>query len=374
MKIVVLSSHTPSLIWFRMDMMKAFLKEGCEVVAVGNEPAEKWRSTFKEANIKYHPIKVNRNGMNPFADIITLFSIMRMLLQERPDIIFAYHAKTVIYGCIAARIMGVKKVFALIAGIGSVFNAKGVDNKFIRAVLCLEYRIALHICNTVFFQNKDDSDVFTSKRLVSKNKVVHINGSGVNLQNFIPTPLPENPAFLFIGRLIKDKGILEYLEACRTVKAKNKSIRCLLVGPYDTNPTALTPKDIQKYTEDNTVEYYGEQQDVRPYISQCSIYVLPSYREGTPKTILEAMACGRAIITTNAPGCRETVIDGQNGFIVPVMNTEALVEKMLFLADNRELVIKMGQISRSIVEKKYDVEGVNAIILSAMGLVIQGDK
>ena len=156
-----------------------------------------------------------------------------------------------------------------------------------------------------------------------------IHGSGVNLEKFVPTEMPEIPTFLYIGRLIKDKGVGEYLEACQKIKRLyGKKVRCLLVGPFDSNPSALKPEELQPLINSGVLEYFGEQSDVRPYISQCSIYVLPSYHEGTPKTVLENMAMGRAIITTDAPGCRETVVNGENGYLVEVKNEDAEVDRM----------------------------------------------
>ena len=368
MKIAVLSSHTPSLFWFRMDMMTAFLDAGYEVVAIGNEPEEKWNKQFADRAIGYRQIYVERNGTNPAKDLKTLFSLKKVLTEEKIDRIFAYQAKTVIYGSIAAHQLGIKEIYTLIAGVGSVFLGHGIKNELVQTVLCLEYRIALRHCINVFFQNKDDSAVFIGKRILTEEKIVFINGSGVNIEKFIPSPVPETPTFLFIGRLIRDKGVEEYLDACRLVKGKNKNVRCLLVGPYDTNPSALKPEDLKKYIDDGSVEYFGEQADVRPYLNQCSVYVLPSYHEGTPKTVLEAMASGRAIITTDAPGCKETVTEGLNGYLVPVKNANSLANKMLYLANNHEAASRMGNESRTVAEQKYNVNIVNNVIMNTMKL------
>ena len=171
-----------------------------------------------------------------------------------------------------------------------------------------------------------------------------------------------------IARLIKDKGVIEYLEACREIKKQFPNCRCLLVGPFDTNPSAIQLEELQRYIEDNVVEYFGEQDDVRPYIEQSSVFVLPSYHEGTPKTVLEAMAMGRAIITTDAPGCRETVKDGENGYLIPVKDTQILVERMKFVIENPDKSAEMGQKGRQIVETKYDVDKVNQSILEIMDI------
>ncbi len=368
MKVAVLSSHTPSLFWFRVDMMRAFLELGHEVVAIGNESAEEWGRKFEDQGIRYRQANIQRNGTNPLQDLRTIISLKKILKEEMPNAIFTYQAKTVIYGGIAAHQLGISKVYPLIAGVGSVFLSKGIKAKVIQIVLKAEYRLALKHSANVFFQNEDDVAVFTGNKLVDDRKVVMLHGSGVNLDKFQVQPLPKEIAFLCISRLIRDKGVFEYLQAARIVKSKYPKVRFLLVGPYDSNPTALKPEELQSYIDDGSIEYFGEQPDVRPYLAQCSVFVLPSYREGTPKTVLEAMACYKAVITTDAPGCRETVINGKNGYLVPVRDVEALAARMLQLIENPDLVPKMAAEGRKIVEEKFDVKLVNAIISKTMNL------
>ena len=362
----MLSSHTPSLFWFRMDMMRDFIKLGHTVVAVGNEAAEKWEKQFSDKNIRYIQADICRNGTNPLKDIKTLFSLRRILRREAPDRIFTYQAKTVIYGSIAARSLGIREVFPLIAGCGSVFLSRGLKAGLLRAVLRAEYRFALKKCRNVFFQNRDDYELFRDLKAVSPEKAVMINGSGVNLEKFTVLPFPSGSAFLCISRLIRDKGVGEYLRAAEIVKKKYPQVRFLLVGPYDSNPSALKKEEVEKYAGSGIIEYYGEQTDVIPFLEQCGVFVLPSYREGTPKTVLEAMACGRAVITTDAPGCRETVKDGLNGFLVPVRDVGALADKMIYLINNPHTAEKMGQSGRKIAEEKFDVKSVNKKIAEVM--------
>ena len=373
MKIIVLSSHTASLFWFRMDMMQDFIKNGHEVVAVGSEAEEAWTERFKQNNITYRQIFVERNGLNPFQDIRTFLSIYKVIKQEEPERIFVYQAKTIIYGSIAAKLRGLTEVYPLVAGLGSVFRGNGFKNVIIKKMMKLQYKLACYCSKKVFFQNNDDKNEFIHNGLILENKTVMINGSGVNLEKFVSTQLPDKPAFLYIGRLIKDKGIVEYLEACKLVKENQVEARCLLVGPFDTNPSSLQPEELQVYLDQGIVEYYGEQNDVRPFIAQCSTYVLPSYHEGTPKTVLEAMAMGRAIITSDAPGCRETVDNGINGYLVAVKDINALAQKMIFLAGNLDINRKMGLQSSKLAREKYDVIKVNHVILKTMQLLDSKD-
>lgn len=369
MKIAVLSSHTQSLFWFRMDMMKAFVAHGNTVFALGPEPEANWKGKFKESNIEYRQFFVERNGVNPFKDLKTYRNLYQFMKKEKPDKVFAYQAKTVVYGSLAARFNGINDVYLLIAGIGSVFNGRGLKHNVLKFIMKIEYWAAFKASKKVFFQNEDDKKKFISYRLINENKVEIINGSGVNLESFKPEQFPKAPAFLFIGRLIKDKGIVEYLEACKQIKKKYFKIRCLLVGPYDSNPSALQPEELMPYIEKGIIEYFGEQKDVRPFIDQCSTYVLPSYHEGTPKTVLEAMAMGRSIITCDAPGCRETVVQGENGYLVKVKNIDEIVEKMEYLILNPEINKVMGERSLKLVRDKYDVNLVNKSIMDTMGLL-----
>lgn len=369
MKIAVLSSHTPSLFWFRMDMMTEFNNKGHTVIALGADPEAAWKDKFRENNIDYRQLHVERNGVNPFKDLNTFVELCKFMKKEKPDKIFTYQAKTVVYGSVAAKIRGITEVYPLIAGLGSVFRGTGYKNKIVKTIMKVEYWIACRCSKKVFFQNNDDKNEFIHNGLIKEDKTVIINGSGVNLEKFQPTAIPVEPAFLLIGRLIRDKGVNEYLEACKAVKEKYPNVRCLLVGPYDSNPSALKPEELKPFIDNEIVEYFGEQSDVRPFIAQCSTFVLPSYHEGTPKTVLEAMAMGRSIITTNAPGCRETVTDGVNGYLVGVKDIQGIVDRMKYLICNPNTSKEMGAASLRIATEKYDVKIVNKAILQTMSLI-----
>ena len=366
MKILVLSSNTNSLIQFRLDMMKSFQNRGYTVVAAGDAPEEEWSDYFSAMGIRYRQIFVQRNGMNPKNDLKTLSSIKKLLQEERPDKIFAYQAKSIVYGGAAAKQLRIKEFYPLIAGVGSIFVSKGIKIKIVRAILSLQYRHAMNKAPIVFFQNNDDVELFLKKKIVKRSQVCVINGSGVNLDIFTPMPLPEQTAFLSVSRLIKDKGVREYLSAARIVKERYPHTRFMLVGPFDSNPSAIKPEELKPYIDDNVIEYFGEQRDVRPYLGQCSVFVLPSYREGVPKTVLEAMASQRAIITTDAPGCRDTVIDGENGYLVPVGDAVALADKMIELLNSPDQIAVMAKKGRRIAEEKYDVNKINKNICDAM--------
>lgn len=368
MKIAVLSSFTTSLFWFRIDMMQSFQQAGYEVLAVGDGDEAEWADRFAELGIRYRQIPVQRNGTNPVSDLKTLTALRQLLKEEKPDKIFAYQAKTVIYGGIAARLNGIREFYPLIAGVGSVFLGNSPKQKLIRSILAAEYRMGMSIAPKIFFQNRDDLKIFTDHGILPEHKAVMIHGSGVNVEKFIPTPLPEEPGFLCISRLIRDKGVVEYLDAARKLHQRRPDVKCVLVGPFDTNPSAIKPDELQPYIDDGSVEYVGEQKNVQPFLRACTAYVLPSYHEGTPKTVLEAMACGRPVITTDAPGCRETVTDSVNGYLVPVKEVDAIVDAMEKLLDEPKKTATMAKAARQMAEDIFDVHKINLKIHQTMGI------
>lgn len=368
MKVMVLSSYAPTLFFFREDMMAAMIKNGHEVIAAAPESEKEWGKKFENHNIKYVSIKgIERTGSNPTKDILGFISILKAIIKEKPDKIIAYQAKTIAYGCIAAKILKVKEIYALMGGLGSVIRNKS-KRSFARDILKMEYRVAFNFCNNVFFQNKDDCREAIKHGLINNEKIVMINGSGVNLEKFTEKKIPIEPIFLFVGRILKDKGVNEYIQAAKIVKEKYPNARMQILGSFDSNPTAMKKNELNKYVENEIIEYLGSTDDVRPFLEKCRFFVLPSYHEGTSKSMLEAMATGRPIITTDAPGCRETVIDGLNGILVPVANSEKLAEKMIWIMENSTEAERMGQEGLRICKSKYDVRKVNEVILKTMNL------
>lgn len=362
MKLIVLATYSKSLMTFRLPLMRSFVARGWEVVAVGPDSEEEWGGRFGAFGIRYRSVFLQRTGLNPFADMRTRRELRRLFLEESPDRLFCSQAKAVVYGVPAAKDAGVAGVYALISGLGSVFRGHGLKNALVRMVLKRGYRRALALADGVFFQNDDDRDVFVGLGLVKPEKVSMIPGSGVDIVRFTPSPLPSGMVFLMVARLLRDKGVLEYLQACRGLRAAYPSCRCLLVGPYDTNPSAIRPGDLAPYIEDGSVEYFGERDDVRPFLARSSVFVLPSYHEGTPMSVLEALSCGRAVITTDAPGCRETVVDGLNGFMIPTRDAASLRAAMERFVLAPGLAQKMGISSRGIAESRFASDIVNELV------------
>ena len=297
-----------------------------------------------------------------------IFSLFFLFRSLKPDVILTYTIKPVIYGSIAAKLFGVSRIYAMIEGLGYAFIGDDLRSRFINIIVKILYYLSLKANQNVFFLNPDDRDLFIKLRLSNDAQAVLINGIGVDLDYYKPEPFPENLSFLLIARLLKDKGIREYVEAARNIKQKYPKISFRLVGWMDDNPASVSKNELDTWVKQGIVKYLGKLSDVRPAIAASSVYVLPSYREGTPRTVLEAMAMGRPIITTDAPGCRETVQHGKNGFLVPIKNVSVLVSAMENFIQQPELIETMGLASREIAVEKYDVRKVNTVILKTMGL------
>ncbi|WP_197052938.1 glycosyltransferase family 4 protein [Tepidicaulis marinus] len=287
------------------------------------------------------------------------------------DIFFGYTAKPVIWGLLAAWLTRVPDRAALITGLGYAFTGEARGKRaLVQKILRGLYKHALRRATLIFFQNQDDKDDFARMNLLPAGvPVVIVNGSGIDTNTFTPAPLPSGPRrFLLIARLIGDKGIREYAAAAAQLRVAVPEAEFHLVGGLDPNPDGIPEAEVRKWQEAGHITWHGSLEDVREAIAASHIYVLPSYREGTPRTVLEAMAMGRPIITTDAPGCRETVINGVNGFLVPVQNISALKEAMEHFLISPQIIETMGEESRRIAVEKYDVRKINAAMLTAMKL------
>jgi glycosyltransferase involved in cell wall biosynthesis len=260
----------------------------------------------------------------------------------------------------------------LITGLGfSFLEARSAAQSVLQRAVRWLYRRALRGADVVLFQNRDDEEVFRASALLRSSQDVRlVAGSGVNLERYPAQPLAAGPKrFLMIARLLIDKGVQEYLDAAGRLRAARPDVSCELIGPLEEHPAAVSASRIDQAVQTGAVIYHGAVRDVRPYLTASHVYVLPSYREGTPRTVLEAMATGRPVITTDAPGCRETVVPGRNGVLVPVADSEALFREMLRFADLDAAALgRMGAASREIAEAKFDVHKVNAAIIAALDL------
>ena len=369
--VAVLGSFAESLINFRGPLLRTMVERGHRVVACAPEAPATVVDALAALGVAYRDVRFQRAGMRLDRDLRALYALVGLFRELRPDVILSYTIKPVIYGLLAARFAGVPRRFAMITGLGYTFIGAGLKAQFVGAAARRLYRLSLGGADRVFFQNADDRALFQRLGLVrGSEQAVMINGSGIDLDAFRPAPLPGGePSFLLIARLLRDKGVCEYLEAARQMRAKGSRATFHLVGWLDKgNPAALLEREVCDWVADGVIQYHGQLDDVRPAIAAASVYVLPSYREGTPRTVLEAMAMGRPIITTDAPGCRATVEHGVNGFLVPVKDARSLAHAMERFVDEPGLIPAMGRESRRIAEERYNVHRVNDIILEAMGL------
>lgn len=369
-RVFVLGSFADSLINFRGTLLREMVRCGHEVIACAPDASVEVQSELVRMGVRYLHVDMDRTGTNPMRDLGLVRRMLVLFRELRPDAFLGYTIKPVIYGTIAARMAGVPSIFSLVTGLGYAFLDRSPKGRALRAVSILLYRISLRYNKKVFFQNPDDMQLFTKLGLVhASGQAVLVNGSGVDLQRFRPVSLPESMSFLLVARLIRDKGVCEYAEAAKIVRKKARHVRFFLAGWIDSNPRSVTQEELQGWQDSGVVEYLGRLSDVREAIARCTVYVLPSYREGTPRTVLEAMAMERSIITTDAPGCRETVKEGENGFLVPVRDAGALAEAMLRFIEDPDMAIRMGEASRRIACEKYDVRKVNEKMLGTMGLM-----
>lgn len=374
MTFLLIASFADSILSFRGPLLDALLARGLSVhVAAPDLPADSpMRQRLEARGILVHDIPLRRTGTNPLADATTLLHLWQLMRRIHPQFVLGYTIKPVIYGSLAALLAQVPRRFALVTGLGYLFQSEvdqGDNRGRLRALVQPLYALALRCTHKVFLQNPDDQALFRTLGILQpETPSVVVNGSGVDVAEYDVAPLPEAPHFLLIARLLGDKGVREYAEAARRIRAQYPQAVFSLVGWIDETPDAIAQQELDGWVADGTCNYLGRLSDVRPAIAACTVYVLPSYHEGTPRTVLEAMAMGRAIITTDAPGCRETVVDGDNGFLVPVKAVDELAAAMQRFIEEPDLATRMGVRARQIAEEKYDVHRVNTVMLQEMGI------
>lgn len=368
--VFILGSYAPSLSNFRGPLIAAMAAAGWRVTACAPGAAE-GESARAIRSLGAEPVSIPlaRTGMNPMSDLMYRRELKQLLGDVRPDLSLAYTAKPVIWGTLAARAAGVPRVVAMITGVGYAFTppAKPSPQHAVAALSArVLYRLALRQVDHVFFQNPDDRALFEQLGLAPPTeRVSMIAGSGVDLNRFSPAPPPRELSFLMLARLLGAKGVREYATAARRLKARYPHIKVRLAGGFDAGPDAIAQEELGEWINGG-LDYLGELDDVRPALADASVYVLPSYREGTPRSVLEAMATGRPVITSDAPGCRETVVDGRNGFLVPPRDADALEEAMERFVTDPGLVASMADEALTIVRAKYDVQLVNEEVLHVL--------
>lgn len=378
-KIALIGTTAASLYGFRADLIKKLVSEGHTIYAFTSEYSsldelEKIKALGAKP-ITYH---MNRGGLNPLADIHSMLQLFKKLKLLQPNIVFSYFTKPVIYGTLAAKLAKVPQIVGMIEGLGSPFTihkqGQSIKVKLIQNVQIFLYKLTFPFLDKIIFLNPDDPiDLIIKNKIRYKdNAIVNLGPIGLNLSLYCYTEWDSTNevSFIFIARLLAEKGIFEYIESAKIIKEKYPYIKFKIIGGLDTeNPYGLTQLELDNIVKEGIIEYYGFVHNVHDYIRETAVFVLPSYyREGIPRSTQEAMAIGRPIITTDVPGCRETVVDGVNGFLVPKWDVNALAKKMIYFIENPYQVTIMGNESYKIAVEKFDADKVNEKLFKILGL------
>lgn len=371
MNILLITSNSNSIISFRGPLINELQKRGHNVAVIAPDFSPSTRDTLDAMGIKHSCYSLAQSSINPVSEIQSILSLRKAIALYKPDYCLSYFTKPVIYGTLAAFFSNVKNRYSLIEGLGfsftqdSQFNLKRFASK---CFLSASMYIASRIASKMIFLNTDDQGEFIKAGLTPANKSAVLGPIGLDLTEWPQHPLPASPVcFLCVGRILRDKGVLEFIDAARQIKADYPAVRFVLAGGLDDNPTGISKAQVEAWVHEGLIEWPGHTQ-VLPWYQQCHVFVLPSYREGVPRSTQEAMALGRAVITTDVPGCRDTVIDGVNGDLVPARDPAALAAAMRRFIDNPDRIETMGRESRKFAEARFDVHQQNAKLLSLMGL------
>lgn len=352
MKIILMANTDWYLYNYRMPLLQALTKEGHEVLLLS--PPGPYAKRIQAAKLNWIPIKLSRRGANPFAEILAILRLARLYRSEMPDLVHHFTIKCVLFGSLAARLAGIKKVVNSVTGLGYVFTRRDAFTIIAKPIVQLLYQLTLR-GSQVIFQNQHDMDYFIQKRIVKPQQCVLIPGSGVDVAHFKPGPIPKGNALVVLpARMLWDKGIGEFVEAARLVKASVNKIRFALVGtPDEGNPMSILETTLKGWVESGMIEWWGWQDDMVAVYQQASVVCLPSFGEGLAKSLIEAAACGRPLVASDIPGCREVVENGVNGFLVAPHNAQALAKALVKLIINPKLRKVMGMRSREIVTEKF---------------------
>ena len=376
MKIVIIGTVASSFLGFRADLIKALLAKNYTVHAFTSEYTEEELSRIESSGAIPITYESNRGGINPLSDAKATYALTKKIKKIAPDLVFSYFSKPVIFGTLAARFAKVPRVIGMLEGLGYAFTEKpeGLSKKvqLIKSIQVLLYKIALPQLDKIIFLNPDDPKDLLETYYIKVKQADVLGGIGLDLDeyNYQPIDTTDLPiSFLFIGRMLKEKGIHDFIAAAKIVKQSYLNVQFTVLGAIDSsNPGALQQSELDRLVSLDIINYPGQVDDVQKWIADSHVFVLPSYREGVPRSTQEAMAIGRAVITTDVPGCRETVIDGVNGFLVEKWNPQALAEKMIYFIEYPEEIKKMGYESYKIAQDKFDAHKVNKRLINMLGL------
>lgn len=371
--IVMIGTTAACFYGFRSELIKNLNLKNIIVYAFTTDYAV--LELEKIRNLGATPIsyQLNRGGLNPLADILATYKLAQQIKQLQPDLVFSYFSKPVIFGTLAAKLVKVPKVIGMLEGLGYTFtdqpNGLSSKTKIIKAIQVFLYKLALpKLDHLILLNNDDKTDLLINNNIIVRETHI-LGGIGLDLKQYKYSPAnPTSPIkFLFIGRLLKEKGIHDFIAAAQIVKEKFPQTTFTVLGGIDeANLGALTQGELTQYIDKNIIDYPGHVDNIAGWIIDCHVFVLPSYREGVPRSTQEAMAIGRPVITTDVPGCRDTVVDGLNGFLVPKWNPQALAEKMIYFIEHPEQIRIMGDESYKIAVEKFDADKVNQRLLEIL--------
>jgi glycosyltransferase involved in cell wall biosynthesis len=373
-RLAIITTQAFSLGNFRGPLIRALTDRGIRVYALAPDYDDGSRTRVAELGAEPVNYRLSRAGMNPWQDLVDVFQFSRLLKRLAPDVTLGYFIKPVIYGSIAAWKASVPKRFSMIEGLGYVFldapESFSWRRSILRWLVSRLYKFALGLNEKVFFLNQDDIAQFVNDGIVVAGQVVRLDGIGLDLDHYrTAPPVVEPVTFILVARMLREKGVYDFVEAARQVRKRYPAVRFLLVGGVDENPASVTEAELRGWADEGLVEWPGHVDDVRPWLAQASVFVLASYyREGVPRGNQEAMAMARPVITTDWVGCRETVQDGVNGFLVPVRDPTALAQAMLRFVESPGLIVTMGREGRRIAQERFDVHVINRQIMETMGL------
>lgn len=370
-RVVVLGSELTYLLRFRSHLLRAMVAAG-HVVSIATPDVEPASSPLADIGVAYHRVSMRPTGMDPRRDLTDLVAMVRWFRQLRPDVVFAYGAKPTTLGLAAAALTGVTRRYAMLPGLGYAFIDDG-RRSFMRGVARVAqlaaYGLLLRGCERVIFHNEDDRDELVRRHVVGRDQAAVVAGSGVDLTQFEASPVPTSPVrFLFVGRLLRSKGVEELVQAARALRSEVPTAEVHLVGSVDANPDQIDQALLDAARARGDVICHGHVSDVRPHLRQCSAFVLPSYREGLPRSALEALATGRTTIVTDVPGCREVVRQGLHGTLVPVRDAHALATALISYARDPQRLIGEGQAARRTAEDVFGVAAVTGAMMTLLGL------
>jgi glycosyltransferase involved in cell wall biosynthesis len=322
-------------------------------------PLGRFREKIEDAGIKHTSIPFDRQGRNPFADVRTVSALVRLYRELRPDVVHHVAIKPIVYGSLAARLTRIPAVVNAMPGMGYVFLSKQLLSRTIRPGVMAAYKLLVNAPNSrVILQNPDDLERWVSWGVMRRDRIALIRGAGVDTSHFTPTEEPSGtPLVILPARLLFDKGVGEFVEAARQLRARGVAVRMALVGEGDPgNPASVAPKDLRAWADEGIIELFGWRDDMREVIREAHVVCLPSYGEGLPKALLEAAACGRAIVATDVPGCREIVTHEDNGILVPVRDATSLARAIERVVSDRDLRRRMGERGRTRALEEFSVD------------------